>query len=176
MNHDIRLPLQRLIAALTLAFLAGGAQALPEDRDQPTKVESDRAQHNQREGFMIYEGNVQMSQGSLVIKADKITIHFGTDNQVKRVLAEGSPAYFEQKPAADEPLVTAEAKSIHYDVDIEQIQLVKDAWLKQDQATLRGNLIDYDIANEIVKAEGQRGSEQPRIEMVFPPQNRTEQE
>lgn len=176
MNHDHRLPLLRLIAAFTLALIAGSAQALPEDRDQPTRVESDRAEHNQREGIMVYEGNVQMSQGSLVIKADKITIHFGEDNQVKQVVAEGSPAYFEQKPAIDEPLVTAEAKNIHYDVDLEQLQLLQDAWLKQEQATLKGNVIDYDMANEIVKAEGQTSSEQPRIEMVLPPQNRTEQE
>lgn len=165
-----------LILALLLILSAGRLQALPEDRDQPIKVESDRAEHNQREGIMIYEGSVQMSQGSLVIRADKITIHFDTEDQVERVLAEGSPAYFEQKPAVDEPLVTAEAKTIRYDVGQEQLQLLKDAWLKQEQATLKGNLIDYDIANEIVKAEGQTGSEQPRIEMVLPPQNRTEQE
>ncbi len=176
MNHDHCRRLLRLLAACTLAFLAGSAHALPEDRYQPTRVESDRAEHNQREGIMTYEGNVQMSQGSLVIKADKITIHFGEDSQVKRVHAEGSPAYFEQKPALDEPLVTAEAKHIHYDVDLEQLQLLQNAWLKQEQAILKGNVIDYDMANEIVKAEGQSGSGQPRIQMVLPPPNRTEQE
>lgn len=176
MNRDYPPLALRLLIALLLMLCAGRLHALPEDRDQPIKVASDRAEHNQREGIMIYEGNVQLSQGSLVIKADKITIRFDSNDQVKSVLAEGSPAYFEQKPAVDEPLVTAEAKSIRYGVDQEQLQLLKEAWLKQDEATLRGNLIDYDMANEVIKAEGQSGSEQPRIEMVLPPQNRTEQE
>lgn len=176
MNRDQHPVALRLTLALLLILCSSKLQALPEDREQPIKVESDRAEHNQREGIMIYEGSVQMSQGSLVIKADKITIRFDSEDQVERVIAEGSPAYFEQKPAVDEPLVTAEARNIRYDVDLEKLQLLKDAWLKQEQSTLKGNVIDYDIANEIVKAEGQTGSEQPRIEMVLPPQNRTEQE
>ena len=46
--------------------------ALPNDRSQPINLSSDKATYENNQG--IYTGNVNMSQGSLKIRADKLII------------------------------------------------------------------------------------------------------
>ncbi|MDQ2078272.1 lipopolysaccharide transport periplasmic protein LptA [Marinimicrobium sp. ABcell2] len=169
---DTRQWLASFVTALCLALTAGTALALPEDRDQPIHIESDRATHDQRKGLTIYEGSVQLTQGSLRIVADRITVQTDGNNQVEWVEAVGSPAHFEQRPRADEELVTARAESVRYTAGPGQVRLLRNAWLEQDGATMSGNRIDYDMEQEIVKAEGETGTDRPRIEMVIPPQSR----
>lgn len=158
-------------ALLAAALLAPAALALPEDREQPIYIESDRLERDGLNGIATYEGDVRLRQGSLNIRADRLTVHTGTDNQVQRVIAEGSPAHFEQKPNAEDPPIAAQALTIRYDVGLEQLKLLRNAWLEQGEATMSGNRIDYDMASEVLKAEGDSDSERPRIEMVLPPQN-----
>ncbi|WP_347332792.1 lipopolysaccharide transport periplasmic protein LptA [Marinimicrobium locisalis] len=176
MNQKRRIKCPRAAAGLTLiaclgAFLAPSAHALPEDREQPIYIESDRAERDGLNGVTTYEGDVRLRQGSLNIRAERLTVHTGEDNQVKRVIAEGSPAHFEQKPNAEDPPIAAQALTIRYEVDREQLKLLRNAWMEQGEATMSGNRIDYDIASEVLKAEGDSDSERPRIEMVLPPQN-----
>lgn len=158
-------------ALLAAALLAPAAFALPEDRGQPIYIESDRAERDGLNGVTTYEGDVRLRQGSLNIRADRLTVHTGTNNEVQRVIAEGSPARFEQKPNAEDPPIAAQALTIRYDVDQEQLKLLRNAWMEQGEATMSGNRIDYDMASEVLKAEGDADSERPRIEMVLPPQN-----
>lgn len=157
--------------ALPLALASLAALALPEDREQPIHIQSDSATHDQRQGRTIYEGSVQLTQGTLRILADRITIQTSDNNEVEWLEAEGSPAHFEQQPNIDEELLTARADFVRYSAGDRQVLLLRNAWLEQDGATMRGNRIDYDMELEIVKAQGETGSAQPRIEMVIPPQN-----
>lgn len=176
MNQKRRIKRPPAAAGLTLiaclgAFLAPSVHALPEDREQPIYIESDRAERDGLNGVTTYEGDVRLRQGSLNIRAERLTVHTGEDNQVKRVIAEGSPAHFEQKPNAEDPPIAAQALTIRYEVDQEQLKLLRNAWMEQGEATMSGNRIDYDITSEVLKAEGDSDSERPRIEMVLPPQN-----
>lgn len=160
------------LALLIALFVAAGpVHALPDDRDQPIRIESDRAERDGRQGVTIYEGDVKLSQGSLQISAERLTVHTDTDNQVVEVLAEGSPAHFEQQPEADDEPVTAQASRIHYHVADEQLELVTNARLEQGATTMSGNRIDYDMVQEVMKAEGDASTDQPRIEMVIPPRS-----
>jgi lipopolysaccharide export system protein LptA len=160
------------VSVLCLLLTTGAALALPEDRDQPIHIQSDRAMHDQRKGLTVYEGSVQMTQGTLRILADKITVQTDGNNQVEWIEAVGSPAHFEQQPRADEELVTARAESVRYSAATRHVRLLRNAWMEQDGATMSGNRIDYDMEQEIVKAEGETGTARPRIEMVIPPQSR----
>ena len=64
------------------------AQALPEDRLQAINIESDRASRNDKTGLTIYEGSVVLTQGSINIRADKITVH-SKANKVSRIVCIG---------------------------------------------------------------------------------------
>lgn len=171
----IRCRLRRMVAftgALSLTLASLVALALPEDREQPIHIQSDRATHDQRQGQTIYEGSVQLTQGTLRILADRVTIQTNDNNEVDWLEAEGSPAHFEQQPSIDEELLTARAEFVRYSAGEGQVLLLRNAWLEQDGATMSGNRIDYDMELEIVKAQGETGSAQPRIRMVIPPQKR----
>lgn len=166
--------LHRLMAfatALPLALASLSALALPEDREQPIHIQSDSATHDQRQGRTTYEGSVELTQGTLRILADRITIQTDGNNEVDWLEAEGSPAHFEQQPNIDEELLTARAELVRYSAGDRQVLLLRNAWLEQDGATMSGNRIDYDMELEIVKAQGETGGAQPRIQMVIPPQN-----
>lgn len=174
-NAKTRRPL--VLATLLLAgLLAGPTSALADDRDQPIHIESDRAERDGRQGITIYEGDVRLRQGSMRIHADRLTVHTDGNNQVQEVLAEGRPAQFEQRPSADDEPIQAEAFSIRYQVTAEQLELTTNAWLEQGSATLRGNRIDYDMARELMRAEGEPDTERPRIEMVIPPRSQRPQQ
>ena len=82
---------------LLLTLPAGLVQALPDDRDQPIHISADKALRDEKQGFTVYSGNVQMAQGSMRLEADKLTIYHVTD-EVDKVVAEGRPAKMQQQP------------------------------------------------------------------------------
>lgn len=164
------------LLTLLAVFFAPAALALPDDQAQPIHVESDRAERDGQKGIMIYEGDVQLSQGSLKIRADRLTIHTNAENQVRRVVAEGSPAHFEQQPEEQDQPIAAQANTIRYEVDVEQLELLTNALLEQGNASMSGNRIDYDMAAEVLKAEGDTSTDRPRIEMVLPPQSESSEQ
>ena len=45
--------------------------ALPEDRDQPIRIEADEALRDEKQGFTRYRGHVKMDQGTLHIEAGR---------------------------------------------------------------------------------------------------------
>ena len=61
---------------LACAIATPPVAALPDDRDQPIRIEADEALRDEKQGFTRYEGNVKMDQGSLHIEADRITAGF----------------------------------------------------------------------------------------------------
>ncbi len=158
-------------ALILLSVLSNFCLALPSDRNQPTYIESDRATRNEKTGITVYEGAVKMDKGSIRILADRLTIH-STDNRPHLIVATGAPAHYQQQPAPDKEFVTAKAKTIKYILGKrEQLQLIDNASLKQDGATMTGERINYDINASVAKATSNANSNAPteRIKMVIPP-------
>ncbi len=100
LRNDLYLAWSRAIALILLLTGAGWVNALPDDRDQPIHITADQALRDEKKGMTVYSGNVHMSQGSLRISADKITIFHSTE-ELDRVIAEGSPATLQQQPDPD---------------------------------------------------------------------------
>ena len=150
-----------LLAAIGTITLP--ASALPDDSKQPIRVSSDRAQKDDKKGITIYQGDVKITQGSLTISAEKVTIYSNANN-VEKIIAVGKPASFSQKPNIEDGLVVAKASTIEYSIKKETILLLEKASLKQDGSTMKGNKIDYDMRAALVKADGGDG----RIDILLP--------
>lgn len=160
-----RLLVIALIVALPLPV--SSALALPDDRAQAINIESDRASRNDKTGLTVYEGSVELNQGSIKINADKITVH-SAGNKVSRIVCSGEPARYQQQPEPDSGLVIARANTIEYYLDRDTITLRKNASLDQNGAILKGEIINYDLTKELIEARGDdKGS--GRIQMVIPP-------
>lgn len=162
----ISLP-QPITIPLGLCILLSSALswALPNDREQPIHITSDKLERDQNKGTLIYEGTVQIDQGSLRIKADKVTIYSTPDNQVKTIIAVGQPAKLRQKPKPEDDFVLASGNTIEYEVGQETVLLLNNASLVQAGKTMTSDRIDYNINQSLVKAGGDEG-----IQMVLPPQ------
>ena len=143
--------------------------ALDSDRDQPIEIESDSAEYRENEGITTYSGNVQMTQGSMLLRADEIHI-YAADGEVSRMVARGNRAYYEQKPSPEAEKVVAQAKVIEYLLSDDLINLSEQASLTQDGATLNGNLISYDVRKHLLRAKSntQTNQKKERVKVVIP--------
>ncbi|UTF59684.1 lipopolysaccharide transport periplasmic protein LptA [Gilvimarinus sp. DA14] len=167
------IPFKSQFSVITAAFLATllftlKAQALPDDREQPFQLQADTQTFDQKNGRITYSGNALLQQGSLLIKADTITVEFTPDNSVKVVTAKGKPAHFQQKPSAERGIVSAEANEIVYDSANNTVSMTEAAKLEQDGAIMRGHSIHYDLTQELVNAQSDAEG-QDRIQMTIPP-------
>ncbi|MFT6552371.1 MAG: lipopolysaccharide export system protein LptA [Zhongshania marina] len=155
-----------LSAALFLS-LSQLALSLPDDRRKAINLSSDRAVYERNQG--IYIGNVNMSQGSLKIRADKLTI-VESDRKVQKVIAEGTPAYFEQQPRADEGVVIASAQRIEYSLQQEEILLQKNASITHQGSKISGDRVVYSGRKQTVVADGGSNEKDNRVKMTLQPQ------
>ena len=90
-----------LLLGVGLLLSGANALALPTDRDQPVRIQADSAELDEGKGVAVYRGNVIITQGSLKITGDAVTISQNRQKEVDVFTATGKPAQYEQKPAAD---------------------------------------------------------------------------
>ena len=138
---------------LLASLLSMRALALPEDSDQPIQISADSAVKDDRLGTTIYTGNVSITQGSLNILADKVTIVI-VNEQATKIIATGKPARLKQQPKPDEKDVVAKANTIDYLVVEEKITLTDNASLDQEGSNIKGKIINYDIKGARAQADG----------------------
>jgi len=166
----------RWFLLMVLCFVSGPALALPEDRDQPLSITADSAVRDDRVSETRYLGNVELSQGSLLIKADLLTINH-SENTASLVIAEGNPATMSQTPSQGKAPVLAEAQTIEYHREEDKLVLRDGARIEQDGAVVTGAVIDYFVSSQKVNAMSSETKTEPdaddnarqRVEVIIPP-------
>ena len=144
------------------------AFALPSDRAQPIKIESNRAHRDERRGLTIYEGDVVIIQGTIRIEADKVQI-FDRNSRANKIICLGNPARYQQQTSTRDSLIIARANRIEYAINEEIVTLLQEASIEQNGGTITGENINYNLKTEIVNAQGSQTGKQ-RIQMIIPPQ------
>jgi lipopolysaccharide export system protein LptA len=162
-----------LLAALWLALAAQTAAALPDDRQQAIEIQSREAIREEAKGLTIYSGDVVIKQGTIEIAADKVTVET-QNNTVVRIVCVGKPARYQQQPESDKALVVAQGNTIRYDLETDIVLLLENASLIQEEATLTGERIEYDLKQAVIRAKGGSESGKERIRMVIPPSQQPE--
>lgn len=153
--------------SLALSLAAPLANALPEDQQQPIRVTADNAV--QENNTVTYRGNVVVVQGTIKIAADQVLIYHDK-GKLQRAVATGKPVRFQEQPDAKGGLMTGRAETvIYYNLD-QRVELIQDALVDRDQSTLKGQRIEYLMANKVLRADGATTNSQPgRVEMVLQP-------
>lgn len=159
----------KFLTLIVTALLSVTAHALPEDRDKPIHISADSASIDEKSGFTIYLGDVKITQGTLLIEADRVELKRGGKG-VEVVTAYGKQAHFRQKPDTDKPYTDAWGDTIVYKVAKEILTLEKNAKVVSDKDTFTGDRILYNLKTSIVDAfsdtkEGSAG----RVEMIIQP-------
>jgi len=156
-------PINFLLLLFTFSNLCW---SLPEDSQQEIRIASDQASLDKLKGEVIYSGNVIMQQGSLNIKADKVTL-VRTAKGLEKIVAQGSPARYSQVLGKDEGKTLAYGETIIYNTQIDELTLLQNAGLEKQGNVFSGDKIVYLINEQKVKAESPQ--QDNRIRMVIQP-------
>jgi len=165
-----------LVVAVQCAF---GAPAIAEraDRNKPVNLEADRVNIDDAKKVSVFEGNVVLTQGTLVIRGDRMIVREDKDG-FQYGTTYGALAKFRQKREGLDEYVEGEAERIEYDGRAEKLQLFNRAQMKRGQDEVRGNYISYDQPTEFFRVVG-GGKEaatgnnpQGRVRAVIQPKNK----
>ncbi len=166
-----------LLLAVALAGLAAPAFAEKADRTQPVNIEADRLTVDDRNKVHIFEGGVVLTQGTLVIKGDKLVVTQDAAGFQNGVATAGGErlATFRQKREGTNEYVEGEAERIEYDSRSEQARLFNRARVVSGGDEVRGHYIEYDAITEnylATNAPGSRnGAGDGRVRAVIQPKN-----
>lgn len=144
------------------------------DRNKPVYIESDTATTNEAQHVTTFTGHVVLTQGTLVIKANKLVVHQDADG-FKDGVAYGDPAHFRQKRDGVNEYVNGYGQRIQYDQRQDTLQLFTHARMIRGQDDVRGDYISYDGKTEFfqVLGGGQTTSGQGRVHAVIMPKKKT---
>ena len=148
-------PLLRCLITAILVFPLTSSGA--DDRDQPVLIQADEVDMDLKSGHRLYRGNVSVTQGSIRILADQIEMTFSNE-QLALALATGQPAIFRQRPAGKSHDVVGKGQSIEIDEVSNLVTLRGGASLKQQQDTVYGETIVYDLRSGKLRVRGDSNS------------------
>jgi lipopolysaccharide export system protein LptA len=159
--------------------LAGPAQAERADRAKPINLESDRMRIDDAQKTSVFEGKVVMTQGTLSIRAERVTLRQDKDGY-QYGSASGNPASFRQKRDGADEYIEGEAERIEYDGKLDKVEFFNRARLKRDPADeVRGNYISYDSRTEYFTVTGgsqaASGGPESRVRAVIQPRKIAEE-
>ncbi|MDT3708050.1 MAG: lipopolysaccharide transport periplasmic protein LptA [Thiobacillus sp.] len=164
------------LSALCAVLLASPAFAEKADRDKPINLEADTVTLDDIRKVSVYEGNVVLSQGTLMLRADRLQV---TQNEsgLDKLVATGRPVSFRQKLDGRDEFIEGHANRIEYTGTNNQLELIGQARLRRDGDELRGAQISYNANTEFYKVVGQPDAQTPggRVRAVIRPKPRAEQ-
>ena len=137
----------RGLLLLLMSALAGypaGTSALSTDREQPVRVDADRAQLDDQRRVAVYTGNVVLHQGSLRIAGDVLTMRFDERYDLSTLVAEGGPAHFRQQLDSG-AAQNGWARRIEYRQVTGAMIFIGAARITQGQFEMKAHRIDYDL-------------------------------
>jgi lipopolysaccharide export system protein LptA len=123
------------------------------DSDKPLYLESDQVLIDDANKTSTFTGNVQLTQGTMLIHGDKIVVVQDKDG-FKHGTIYGNTASFRQKREGMDEYVEGSGERIEYDTRSERIDLHGQAHVKRGLDDVRGEHITYNLKTEIFQVSG----------------------
>jgi len=167
------------IILLSLALSGFSSQALAEaaDRDKPIDLEADSVKVDDAKQTSTYSGNVILTQGTLVIRADKLIVREDSEG-FQHSTSLGNPTTFRQKREGKNEYMEGSAQRIEYDGRMDKVQLYTKAWVKRGEDIVHGDYIMYDANAEYAEVIGggssaaTPGTPSGRVRAIIQPKNK----
>ncbi len=158
-----------------MALLSFSAHAEKADREKPIHLEADTVTLDDIKKVSVYEGNVVMSQGTMLVRADRVQVT-QNDNGIDKVYATGRPVAFHQKMDNSDEFIEGYADRVEFDGVTRQLELIGQARLRRGNDELHGRQISYNANTEFFKVVGQPDAKTPseRVRAVILPKPRPE--
>jgi lipopolysaccharide export system protein LptA len=175
-----------IVALCVAASLAAPVQAEKADRSKPLNVAADRqGTFDLLKQVVVFNGNVIITKGTIVIKADRVEVREGPDGY-RVAVAVGStshPATFRQKRDGVDEFIDGQADRLEYDERGDTVRFVNNAIVRRLRGAtigdeITGQQISYDNTTEVFSVTGgtpstTAGSPGGRVRAVLTPREGT---
>lgn len=146
------------------------------DRDKPIELEADTVTVNDAKKTSTYTGNVILTQGTLVIRADKLIVREDKEG-FQHSTSTGNPTTFKQKREGKNEYMQGSGQRIEYDGRMDKVQLYTKAWVKRGEDIVYGDYISYDANAEFAEVIGgakseSGGTSSGRVKAIIQPKNK----
>ena len=175
MNSRNRLAADRVLAAaIAVAALQAppSAHAEKADQDKPTEIESNRMMSDDARRMSVFEGNVVLTKGTMVVHADRLVVRQDADGY-QHVTATGNPVRFRQRADSKDgkqgDWVEGEAMRVEIDQRDDKVELFDKARVSRDKDVVRGNYILLDQRSGFYSVTGGVDAPQGRVRAVLQP-------
>ncbi len=163
----------KLFTACLICLLSPASLALSTDQNQPVHIEADKLEIDESRHFSVYQGKVTLQQGSLNIKADRITLFFSNDNDLLRLEVSGSPATFNQLND-QQKLVSGSALKMEYIEDSSIMTLQGNARIVSEIDTIESDKIVINMQTDALQAGNPEGKGRVRM-LIKPKESKTDE-
>lgn len=166
-----------LMASICLSVLTSlNATAESADRNKPIELEADTVTVNDAKKTSTYMGKVILTQGTLVIRADKLIVREDKEG-FQHSTSTGNPTTFKQKREGKDEYMEGAGQRIEYDGRMDKVQLYTRAWVKRGEDIVYGDYISYDANAEYAEVIGGAKSESGssssgRVKAIIQPKNK----
>jgi lipopolysaccharide export system protein LptA len=147
--HALRFLRTRLMGVLSLLALAClPAWSEKADRDRPMNIEADRLDHDDIQKTSVFQGNVLLIKGTMVLRGAKIEITEDADGYQSGLVLPltGQRVFYRQKREGLAEYMEGEAERIEYDGRRDRVTLIARAELRR----LRGNALSDEIHGQVI--------------------------
>jgi lipopolysaccharide export system protein LptA len=153
-------PIAALLSA-AFALAAGPSHAERADRNQPLAFVADSARVDELKQTNILSGNVEITKGSIVIRADRVEVRQSREGWQTAVAtgSAGKRAFFRQKREGSDEVLEGEAERLEYDSRADTVKLVNQAVMRRFRGStladeVAGSTISYDNGTEVFQVIG----------------------
>lgn len=169
----------RILFCAALLLSATYAHAEKADRDKPVNLEADRVTVDDINKVHVFDGNVTLTQGTLVIRSDKLVVKQDAEGFQNGVATTnpGNLAHFRVKREGKDEYIEGEAERIEHDAKTEITKLFNRAYVKSGEDEVRGQFIVVDgLKDSYSVTSGPAGTVAPgrdnRVRAVIQPKNK----
>ncbi len=169
-----------VLSAACLAFSAG-VGAVKADRDEPLSFAADSARVDEAQKLNILSGNVEITKGTMVVRADRVEVRQNNDGTQSAAAFGGASgkAYFSQKRDGVDESIEGEADRVDYDGKTDTVRFTGKSEMRRlrgDRVTDRvgGQVIVYDNKTSVFQVLGSAsgtGSTSGRVRGVLTPRS-----
>jgi len=167
-----------LFAVLAAATAANAEKA---DKDKPTHIEANKMSSDDTRRISIFEGNVVLTKGTQVVRADRIVVRQDADG-FQFATATGKPVRFRQKgdPKDGKEGVWTDGEALRIELDDrnERVELFERARVTRDKDVVNGEYIFIDQRSDFFSVNAAKGappnSPEGRVTVVIQPKTKPE--
>tara|TARA_B110000467_G_scaffold118836_1_gene109917 strand:+ start:41 stop:559 length:519 start_codon:yes stop_codon:yes gene_type:complete len=143
------------------------------DGDKPVHIESDRAtvkntgRSNNKNRVSVFTGNVVLTQGTMIIRSDKMEIEEDKDG-LQGFIAYGNLVSYRQKSEGKDEYVEGWGERMEFDSRADKVEFFTQARLRRGADEVHGEYISYESKTEFFKVNnGTNKNAKDRVRAVI---------